>query len=628
VGFTILVRSAGGTPSVEASNLLKRALLLRAQGRGREALTALQDGLRTGILGAENGHQVGLFICKELQAGLVDLPAVHVCLLGQCTTSWLATTLTAVAWSQGSLLMVTQGGLDTVLQDLTRLPSAPERPDVIVLLPWHERLLGAGSLNPEQRLEAELAYWRQAWDCWAAASRSRLLQVGYDWATLSAQGLFLSGQPDGHIWLLRQLNARLRSELPPGSYFLDLELVSGWFGRESFYDPRQYLWTKQPFSERGLWRLAEHVWAGIRALIHGPRKVLVVDLDDTIWGGVVGEIGPLGIVLGDGPDGEAYRTFQLHIKELARRGIVLTVASKNNPEDAREPFLTNPNMVLTLDDFAAIEASWEPKSVMLQNLARKLNLGLDSFVFFDDNRVEREQVRQAVPEVVVVDVPVEPADYVRALQAGLWFEASALTQEDQVRAEHYQLERARRDHQQTYQSLDQYLASLEMEAEVLDCHEADLPRVLQLLGKTSQFNLTTRRHTRDDLLQLLSVPRMLALTLRVRDRFGDHGLVSILLGVPLAGEPDAVRIDTWLMSCRVIGRTVEYFFFAAFLARSRELGYRKALGEYLPTKKNDLVRGLYKELGFRPLPDSDGIFRFELDLNQAVEPATQVRAKG
>jgi FkbH-like protein len=258
-------------------------------------------------------------------------------------------------------------------------------------------------------------------------------------------------------------------------------------------------------------------------------------------------------------------------------------------------------MVLKLDDVAAWEVNWEPKGTTIARLAEALNLGIDSFVFFDDNPAEREQVRQALPEVTVVEVPEDPAEYVRALQAGLWFEAAQLTEADRVRTDQYVVERKRRALQETL-SMDDYLRSLEMVAAVGAIDEADLQRVVQLLAKTNQFNLTTRRHTRDDVLGLLGRPGAIGLTVRVRDRFGDHGLVAALIGVPdEAWGESTLRIDTWLMSCRVIGRTVEQFSLGALWERARALGYRGIVGEYIATPKNALVRPLYESLGFRPI---------------------------
>lgn len=596
----------------EISGLIKR-------GRAEEGLAALRDFLRRGRPTFQDMDRAGRLIRKAHETGGDRGPRPRVALLGQCTTSWLATALTAVAWGRGVSVEVVEGGYDTVLQDLGGMAAEARRPDVVVLLPWNQRLFGGDP--PTDRVADELGLWAQAWALAGEGLGTRVLQVGYDWIVPSALGGHLDARDCGRVRAVREVNEGLRAALPAGAYFLDLEQVSGGMGRDSFYDMRRYYWTKQPFSEEGVVRLAGELWAGVRALTTGPKKLLVVDLDNTLWGGVVGETGPLGVALGDSPDGEAFRAFQAHLKGLARRGVVLAVASKNNPQDAREVFEKNPDAVLALDDFAAFEACWDPKAVSLVRIAETLNLGLDSFVFFDDNPAEGELIRQALPEVEVVDVPPDPAEYVRALQAGGWFETTALTRDDAARAGQYAVERKRRDLQQTATSLEDYYRSLEMWGDVRDVDEADLLRVVQLLAKTNQFNLTTRRHAREAVLALAGSPGSVALTLRVQDRFGDYGLVSVLIGVA-ADEPETVRVDTWLMSCRVIGRTVEQFFFGVFLSRCRALGYRRVVGEYVPTKKNALVSDLYDKLGFTRLPDTDGeAVRYELLVDGATPPA-------
>lgn len=286
-------------------------------------------------------------------------------------------------------------------------------------------------------------------------------------------------------------------------------------------------------------------------------------------------------------------------------------------------------MVLRLDDFAAIEASWEPKSLSIARLAETLNLAPDSMVFFDDNPAEREQIRQAMPMVTVVDVPADPADYIRALEQGRWFETTAITAEDTTRAKQYAVDRQRRELRTGAASLDDYLQSLEMEADVQELHEGDLARVVQLLAKTNQFNLTTRRHGPDAVQRLQGLPGAVALTLRLRDRFGAHGLVAVLLAVPDPSEGGALRIETWLMSCRVISRTVEHFLFAVLLNHCRNKGIASIVGEYIPTKKNAVVARLYDELGFeRSGHAGDGGISYRLDVAAAAQPKTFVRLEG
>ncbi len=522
-------------------------------------------------------------------------------------------------------VQIAEGEYDHVMQTLMDMAEQNTPVDTLVFLPWHQRLLGSGDRPAAQRVEDELAFWRQAWALAADKLRARIVQVGYDCEHAGPMGFHLSGVGDGRIALVRKTNEAIRHALPAGAYFVDLSRIAGDTGRQTFYDARRYHWTKQPFSEAGTVLLARHTAAGISALTTGPKKVLVLDLDNTVWGGVVGETGPLGIALGESPDGQAFVAFQHYIRALGRRGVVLAVCSKNNPDDAREPFLKHPDMVLRLDDFAAFEASWDPKPIAIQRIAETLRLGLDSFVFFDDNPAEREHVRQALPQVEVVDVPEDPADYISALEAGLWFEAARLTDEDTQRAEQYAAERRRRESQQSFTNMEDYLTSLEMVATVRDIDEPDMARVVQLLGKTNQFNLTTRRHSADTVRTMLATPGVIGLTLRLRDRFGDHGLVSVLIGLP--GDNGNLVIDTWLMSCRVIGRTVEQFLFNCLLSRASRCGYHSIQGEYLPTAKNALVRDLYDRLGFTRLSqDTDGRVTYQLSVADALPAPTCIRS--
>jgi len=583
---------------------------LRKQGDREAMLGRLQDALRRDALEPEELERAGRLLAKELRE-----PAPRLRVLGQCTTSWLTPMISAVAWGRGVRLDASEAEFDNVVQDLSSHPS----PDVVVLLPWSDRLLTA-TRSADERVADELAFWHHAWRL-ATERGARIVQIGYDWQGAGPLGHHLGGSGGGDLAIIRELDQRLRETLPAGAYFVDLEAVSGHLGRARFYDPRQHHWTRQPFSMLGAAALARHVFAGIRAVLVGPKKVLVLDLDNTLWGGVVGETGPLGIALGGSADGEAFRAFQLHLKGLARRGVVLAVASKNNPNDAREPFGVHSDMVLAMDDFAAFEASWDPKALALRRIADTLQLGLDSFVFFDDNPAEREHIRQALPEVEVAEVPEDPADYVRALEQGLWFESVGLTDEDRARTAHYAVERRRVELRNTATNLDDYLTSLEMVAQVRELDDTDMQRVIQLIGKTNQFNLTTRRHSEAQVRAILAGAGNIALTVRLKDRFSDYGLVSVVFGVAqVDAELPTLEIDTWLMSCRVIGRTLEPLVLRALVERSVRRGYRRIVGQYLPTAKNALVSGLYGDLGFASL----GAGRYALDVPTGELPRTFV----
>jgi FkbH-like protein len=590
----------------------------------------LSEALRRQQLDAEGVEKAGGILNRLLAGEARPHPTTDALVLGQCTTTWLANAVTAVAWGQGAVVRCAEGAYDNVVQEILRLQELENAPAVVVLVPWSQRLLlPDGQRSAQERVADECIFWRRACSLIHERVAARIVQVGYDWVTSGALGHYQSGREESAIGLVRRVNEELRQSLPASACFADLEQIAGVMGRERFYDPRRYYWTKQPFSEAGVQRLAEHIWAGMRALLTGPKKVLVLDLDNTLWGGVVGETGPLGVDLGEGPAGEAYRAFQNYVKALGQRGVVLTVCSKNNPADARGPFEQNPEMALSLDDFAHFEVSWEPKAAGLRRIAETLQLGLDSFVFFDDNPAEREHIRQALPEVEVVEVPTDPAEYIRALGAGLWFEAALLTQEDQQRVEQYRAQRDRRAAEHSFASMEDYLRSLDMVADIRPIDEADLDRVVQLIGKTNQFNLTTRRHSVEKVRAMLTRQGTIGRTMRLTDRFGDHGLISVLLAVEIPGAgPKSLEIDTWLMSCRVIGRTAEEYFVRSLLREASAQDVQRLVGRYIPTSKNELVKDLYDRLGFRRCPGTEnGVVVYDLDLSTAAVPRTLIRGK-
>jgi FkbH-like protein len=608
------------------SDLFKQARALRKDGRAAEALQLLRDALQRGRFDASEVDRAGAFDLKLAQDESHNA-AQRIRVLGQCTTTWLVNCIAARGLEDGAVVRVSEGEYDNVFQEIVSDETAELKPDTFVLVPWSSRLLGSSARSAEQRIDDEVAFWSKAWSTIAERYGSRIIQVGYDWVSPGALGYHLGGRPSGTMGLIRRVNERLREAIGQDSYFVDLDSISGEMGRRHFYDTRRYYWTKQPFSEAGTAELSRHVWAGVRALTTGPRKVLVLDLDNTLWGGVVGETGPLGVTLGETPDGEAFRDVQKLAKQLKAAGTVLVVASKNNPADAREPFEKNPEMVLGIDDIALFEASWEAKGEAVRRAAQVLNLGTDSFVFFDDNPAEREHMRHAVPEVSVVELPEDPALFASSLIGTLWFERAAVTEADAKRTDQYLVESKRLEASESFDSTEAYLRSLEMIGDIRAVSEADMSRVVQLIGKTNQFNLTTRRHTRDDVAKMSALPNSVCLSLRLGDRFGDYGLISVLLCVPDRHEHQVVlRIDTWLMSCRAIGRTVEDFFLAELVRRAKALGYGAILGEYRPSPKNDLVRGLLERMGFTLLARAeDGASTYLLQLGGISAPSSFVQ---
>jgi FkbH-like protein len=350
----------------------------------------------------------------------------------------------------------------------------------------------------------------------------------------------------------------------------------------------------------------------MRAVLGLSYKALVLDLDGVLWGGVVGEDGVAGILFGGSGAGEAYREYQRYVKTLGERGILLAVCSKNNDADARAPFLLHPDRVLGLDDFAAFVANWEPKDENLRRIATELHISLDSIVFVDDNPIERELIRRRLPEVEVPEWPAEPAEFLHALDHGHYFEALALTAEDRGRSESVRTNVVRETLRETCGTLEEFLGGLEMEIELRPFEEVDLPRIVQLIHKTNQFNLTTRRHNEANVRRLADTSGNYTQALRLRDRFGDSGLVGALIAVR---QGDALLVDTWLLSCRVLGRRVPEASFAALCQYATATGCRVLLGEYYPTPKNALVAKFFEQIGFACIETSPaGVRRYRMEV--------------
>jgi FkbH-like protein len=323
-----------------------------------------------------------------------------------------------------------------------------------------------------------------------------------------------------------------------------------------------------------------------------------------VWGGVIGDDGLEGIVIGQGsPLGEAYTAFQNYARELSRRGIILAVCSKNDEANAVEPFEKHPEMVLKRGDIACFIANWSDKASNIRAIAKDLNIGLDSLVFIDDNPFERNLVRQELPMVAVPEVEDDPTYYPRALSDAGYFEGIAVTDEDRERSGQYQGNRAREALKSSVTDLDSYLRGLEMQLVWRPFDKIGLQRTVQLINKSNQFNLTTRRYTEEDVLAVMDDPSAFGLQLRLIDRFGDNGVIAIIIG-RLRDDGD-LYIDTWLMSCRVLGRQVEPTTLNLIAAQAKLLGARRLIGEYIPTKKNGMVKEHYQKLGFADTRSDD-----------------------
>jgi FkbH-like protein len=429
--------------------------------------------------------------------------------------------------------------------------------------------------------------------------------------------------------LIDRLNGRLiQAAAEDGVLLLDLARASERDGLNAWFDVTRWLQGKLEIAPQAApvyGDLLARVIAAQRGL---SRKCLVLDLDNTLWGGVIGDDGPEGIILGEGTGtGEAHLGLQRYAKQLRERGVILAVCSKNDPAVAEAVFRDHPEMLLRLTDIAAFVANWEDKAVNLRRIAKQLNIGIDSLVFVDDNPAERARVRESLPMVAVPELPADPAQYVRCLADAGYFESVAFTSDDSQRAEQYAANASREALRESAQSIDDFLRGLDMSVSFGPFQTVDLVRIAQLIGKTNQFNPTTRRYSLEDVTRFAATDRCLTLQFRLVDRFGDNGLVSAMILRPESLAPELVEIDSWVMSCRVFGRELEREVMNIAVETARRMGVRAFRACYIPTSKNAVVSGLYLELGFALVSGAephDGVTHWCLQLSDYVPQPTHI----
>ncbi len=432
--------------------------------------------------------------------------------------------------------------------------------------------------------------------------------------------------PGSRSRFIAALNASLRDMADAeGVDLVAVDRAAARDGIAAWHDPALWHRSKQEITPAAGPTYGELVARIIAARQGRSYKCLVLDLDNTLWGGVIGDDGLDGIVIGQGSAlGEGFVSVQEYAKELARRGVILAVSSKNDETNALEPFEKHPDMVLRRADIAAFQANWNDKAANIRAIAKDLNIGLDSLVFLDDNPFERNFVREQLPMVAVPEVSDDPAEVPAVLADAGYFEALAITAEDRERTAQYQENRARDQLLANSPDLEGYLRGLDMRMVWKRFDTIGQQRIVQLINKTNQFNLTTRRHTDEDITAIMQDEKSFGLQIRLLDRFGDNGIIAIVIGRML--EPKVVTIDTWLMSCRVLGRQVEPTTLNLTAQMALAIGARTLRGEYEPTTKNGMVRDHYEKLGFTVVSrGEDGRSVAELDLRNYVPASTFIQ---
>ena len=380
-------------------------------------------------------------------------------------------------------------------------------------------------------------------------------------------------------------------------YLIDLSTVQNRYGRNMMLDEKYLYSAKMALSLDILPYVAKQVIDVINALRGKFKKCVVLDLDNTLWGGVIGDDGINNIQIGELGAGKAFTDLQRWLKQLKERGILLAICSKNDEDTAKEPFEKHPDMILHLDDIAMFVANWDDKATNIKYIQQTLNLGMDSFVFLDDNPFERNMVRSLIPEITVPELPEDPALYVSFLKEQNLFETASYSEEDLTRTKQYQAEIGRVTTQKEFASIDDYLISLEMVAEAKPFDSFHYPRIAQLTQRSNQFNLRTVRYTEAEVEEIAKSDKYITLYFTLQDKFGEHGLISVVI----LEKQDAktLFVNTWLMSCRVLKRGMEEFIVNKMIKTAKENGFEKVIGEYLKTPKNAMVANIYEKLGFQ-----------------------------
>ncbi|MBL8012533.1 MAG: HAD-IIIC family phosphatase [Candidatus Omnitrophica bacterium] len=553
-------------------------------------------------------HRILLTRKKALREELLknsNLLEKRVAILGGSTTAEVRNLLEIFLLKEGIKPSFYESEYNQYYSDVSfENPSlAAFNPDIIY---FHTSFVNVKTLPvPGQSPEAvddlvasETERWKSLWrHCALRYPKAAVIQNNFEAPDIRILGNLEGIYPHGAVSFIRRLNEALSKEIVsyPHVYMNDIGYLSSLLGLERWYDKNFWFSYKYAMSFEGMVLTAHSAALLIKAVFGGMRKCLVLDLDNTIWGGVVGDDGVDGLQIGkETPVAEAYTDFQRYVKKLNERGIILAVCSKNDPANAKSGF-QHPDNILKFDDFAVFKANWENKDKNIREIAQELNIGLDALVFVDDNPAERVFVKSQLPQVAVPPMGDDIAQYKTILDRSGYFEPAAISDEDLKRSQYYEQQNRRQISEESFSDYGDFLRSLEMKAEIASFQPVYIERITQLTNKTNQFNLTTRRYTLAEVSAIANDSRYIKLQGRLSDKFGDNGLISVVIAQL---EGTMAHVQLWLMSCRVLKRDMELAMMDRLIEKCHQCGVRQIKGYYFKTAKNAMVAEFYKNLGF------------------------------
>lgn len=545
-----------------------------------------------------------LQVKKNLKNNFSGLKLIKVAVLGDTATQFLIQALRGAGFDYGFDLQIWEADFNQIERQV--FDPASElygfNPEIVIVFQSSHKLLGKyNKQKPEQYNGFASAQMYGVSDIVSNLNenlKAKIIYFNYSEINDTVFGNYANKYEPSFLFQLRKLNYELMlfAEKQPNFYLLDLSSIQNQIGKSNFFQPSIYINTEMVLSLDVLPWIATYTLDLVAAMYGKFKKCLILDLDNTMWGGVIGDDGLENIQLGSLGIGKAFTEFQYWIKKLKNRGIILAVCSKNTESIAKEPFEKHPDMVLRLDDIAVFIANWENKPDNIRQIQHVLNISFDSMVFLDDNPFERNIVRENIPDITVPELPEDPADYLEYLYTLNLFETVSISNEDAERTKLYQVEAQRSVLQKNFTNEDDFLKSLNMLSLVEPFNKFNTPRVAQLSQRSNQFNLRTVRYTEADIESISVSNDFFTFVFGLEDKFGDNGLICVI--ILKKEDKETLFIDTWFMSCRVLKRGMENFTLNTIVNFAKENGYTQFKGEYLQTAKNEMVKNHYQELGF------------------------------
>ena len=539
--------------------------------------------------------------CKKSTDTCTDFYSLAI--LGNCATQHLAKAIKGYAYEEKIALTVFDADYNQidaqVMDDSSELYQMT--PDFTLFWLCTEKLYEAfcQSTNRSDFADQIITSLEGYWNRVNQQYKTTILQFNFTQIDDRVFGNYGNKTPDSFLFQIRKLNYLLMEKCTQykNVFIIDIDYLQQIYGEYGIKENKMYYIAKIPLSTKILPEVAKQTIDVIKAMKGKMKKCVILDLDNTLWGGVIGDDGLENIQIGELGLGHAFSEFQMWLKELQKRGIILAVCSKNEEETAKEPFLKHPEMVLHMEDIAMFVANWEDKASNIKRIQDTLNIGMDSIVFLDDNPFERNLVKSMIPDITVPNLPEDPSQYLNYVKSLNLFETAAYSETDKNRTKQYQEEMGRVNLQKQFSSYSEYLERLEMTAEAKPFDKFHFSRIAQLTQRSNQFNLRTIRYTEQEIEQLAKEKEYLTLYFTLKDKFGDYGLISVVI---MDKQPEnTLFISEWVMSCRVLKRSMEEFILDEIIRTAEEHGFDKVTGEYIRTPKNNMVSELYKKMGFQ-----------------------------